>query len=134
MPDCLFCKIIAGEIQTYKVYEDGQVLAILDIAPVNPGHILVIPKQHFANFEELPESEINAIFTVVKKLGQDLKTKLNCAGYNVNQNNDPIAGQVIPHFHVHIVPRRADDGLKLWPGHEYKAGEAEIILTKLINN
>ena len=131
MNDCLFCKIVAGEIPAYKIYEDEKVLAFLDIAPVNPGHILVIPRQHYANFEELPESEINAIFTVVKHLGCDLKDRLGVVGYNVNQNNDPVAGQVIPHFHVHIVPRTASDGLTLWPGHKYGAGEAEIILNKL---
>ena len=125
MPDCLFCKIIAGEIQAYKVYEDDQVLAILDIAPVNPGHILVIPKQHFANFEELPESEINAIFTVVKRLAHVIKIKLD------QDSLIMIDGQIVHHFHVHVIPQKPGEDLAKFTNQKYEAGEAEAILNQL---
>ncbi|HNU81179.1 MAG TPA: HIT family protein [bacterium] len=128
---CLFCKIIAGEIPSFKVYEDGQVLAFLDIAPVHKGHLLVVPKRHYANLEEIPDEELQSLITVVKKCGLMLKTKLAYAGYNVFENNDPVAGQEIPHLHFHVIPRIAGDNLPLWRKEAYAPGEAEAICSRL---
>lgn len=127
---CIFCKIAAGEIPSYKVYEDDDVLAFLDIAPVNPGHALVIPKKHYANLEEIPEEELVKIIKVVKKVGKSVKEKLDAQGYNVFVNNDPAAGQIIPHLHFHIIPRKEGDGLGLWPQGKYAEGEADEIAGK----
>jgi len=128
---CIFCQIIAGELPAHKVYEDEQVVAILDIKPVHAGHILVLPKKHVANLEEISETDLSAVITVVKKIGGLLKEKLNYIGYNVVENNDPIAGQEIPHLHFHLIPRLENDGLNHWAHQEYKPGEAEEILKKL---
>jgi len=128
--NCIFCKIIKGELPSYKVYENKSVFAFLDIAPVNPGHVLVIPKKHYSNLEEIPEKELIEVIKVVKKIGKIMKDNLGVEGYNVNENNDPIAGQIIPHLHFHIIPRNKNDNFKLWPQKNYKDNEAEKILKK----
>lgn len=129
---CVFCKIVEGEIPCYKVYEDDSVLAFLDIAPVNPGHTLVIPKKHYQNFEEIPEELLAKVMLVVKKVGASLKNNLGIKGYNAYENNDPIAGQVIPHFHFHVIPRNETDGLELWPqGEKYQAADAQAVASKI---
>ncbi|MDD5071211.1 MAG: HIT family protein [Patescibacteria group bacterium] len=129
--DCIFCKIISGEIPCYKVYEDKDTLAFLDIAPVNPGHTLIVPKKHYANIEEIPEGESAEVMAAIKKVGKAMKDGLGAEGYNVMENNDPVAGQIIPHLHFHIIPRKPGDGLKLWPQGKYAEGEAEEIVKRL---
>jgi len=129
--DCIFCKIAKGEISSYKVYEDSKTLAFLDIAPVNNGHILVIPKKHYKNIEDISEEELYVAIKTVKKIGKALKKSLNILGYNVNINNNPIAGQIIPHIHFHIIPRYKNDGLKLWKQGKYKNKEIEKIQNKI---
>ena len=131
--NCIFCKIIAGEISGYKVYEDNKTLAFLDIAPVSDGHILVVPKKHYKNIEDISEEELYATIKTVKKIGKALKKSLDISGYNVNINNNPIAGQIIPHIHFHIIPRYKNDGLKLWIQGKYKDKEAEKIQNKIKN-
>ncbi len=128
---CIFCKIIAGEIPSYKVYEDENTLAFLDINPVNPGHTLVMPKKHFVNLEETDEATLCQVIKTVKKVGESLKKNLGTPGYNVLVNNDPVAGQIVPHLHFHVTPRLEDDGLQLWPQKKYGSGEAEAILKKI---
>ena len=134
MGDCLFCKIVKGEIPSYKVYEDDYVLAFLDAFPVSAGHVLVIPKKHFANYEEIDEENLFKIYRVVKKIGKALKSGLGVSGYNTTVNNGAVSGQVIPHLHIHLIPRRKGDGLKLWPQGKYEKGEEEIVLKKIKNN
>lgn len=128
---CIFCQIVAGELPVHKVYEDEKTLAFLDIKPVNAGHTLVIPKIHYQNMEDIPDNELLAVVKTVKKVGALLKDKLGVAGYNLGENNDPLAGQCVPHLHFHIMPRREGDGLKLWPQRDYEAGEAEEIIKRL---
>jgi len=129
--DCIFCKIVAGVVPSYKVYEDESTLAFLDIAPVNSGHTLVIPKKHFADLEEISGEELCKVMKTVKKVGKAVKNNLGIVGYNVVSNNDPIAGQIVPHLHFHVVPRTEKDDFKAWPQGEYGEGEAEEILKKL---
>jgi len=129
--DCVFCKIVAGEIPGAKVYETDEVLAFLDINPVHPGHTLVIPKKHYANIEEAPAEVLSQVISAVKKVGLALKIGLNYQGYNVTENNDPVAGQLIAHLHFHVIPRFEGDGLKLWPQRQYSAGELEATAEKL---
>lgn len=128
---CIFCKIIAGEIPSYQVYEDESTLAFLDINPVNPGHALVVPKKHFANLEEADEEILCQIIKTVKKVGLSLKKNLAASGYNLAVNNDPAAGQIVPHLHFHVIPRLPGDGLKPWPQMKYQASQAEKILIKI---
>jgi histidine triad (HIT) family protein len=129
--ECIFCQIVAGSLSCHKIYEDEDTLAFLDIAPVNYGHTLVIPKKHYTNMEEIPEEDLCRLIKAVKKVGKALKHNLGAAGYNANVNNDPVAGQVIPHIHVHVIPRSAGDGLQLWPQGRYADGEAEEAASKL---
>lgn len=129
---CIFCKIIAGEIPCRKVYEDDKVLAFLDIKPTNPGHILVVPKEHYQNIEEITEEDFCILMMAVKRMGKLLKDKLGALGYNITENNDPIAGQNVPHLHFHIIPRHEGDGHVQWFQGEYKPGEAEEIVKKLL--
>lgn len=125
--ECIFCKIIAGELPSYKVYESDDVYAFLDIAPVSYGHVLVVPKEHYSNLEAIPEDILCKLMVGVKKVGRAIKDGLEIAGYNLTENNDPVAGQVINHIHFHIIPRRRDDGLKLWLQGKYADGDAELV-------
>jgi histidine triad (HIT) family protein len=129
--ECIFCKIANNEIPSYKVYEDDKILAFLDIAPTSPGHILVVSKKHYQNMEEISEAELCNLIKIVKRIGKDLKDKLNDPGYNICVNNDPVAGQLIPHLHFHIIPRHQGDGLQPWPQGKYEEGEAEEITNKI---
>ncbi len=131
MEDCIFCKIITGEIPSFKVYEDEYTLAFLDINPVNPGHTLVVPKKHLVNIEEADEETLCQLMKTVKKVGLSLKDNLGAAGYNLGVNNGPVAGQLVPHLHVHVIPRIANDGLEPWPPKKYQVGEAEAVLKKI---
>jgi histidine triad (HIT) family protein len=129
--DCIFCKIVSDELPSYKVYEDEDTLSFLDIGPVNYGHVLVIPKKHFSNLEEIDEQTFCQVMKAVKKVGLAVKKGLGVEGYNIGENNDPIAGQIIPHLHFHIIPRSEGDGLKLWPQGQYGEGEAEEAANKI---
>ncbi len=128
---CIFCEIIKGNIPAYKVYEDDDIFAFLDIKPINPGHTLVVPKKHYKNLEEIPEEDLKKLIIAVKKVGYLLKSKLAIVGYNASVNNDPVAGQVIPHIHFHVIPRHMGDGHHSWHRGEYAPGEADSIIKKL---
>lgn len=128
---CIFCKIINKEIPCHQVYEDKKVIAFLDIKPVNPGHVLVLPKEHYQNLEAITPEDLTALILAVKKIGARVKDKLGVPGYNVTVNNDPVAGQIVPHLHFHVIPRHAGDGHVMWPQSEYGLGEAEEIAKKL---
>jgi histidine triad (HIT) family protein len=130
---CIFCKIVEKKLPAYRIYEDDISLAFLDIAPVNPGHTLVIPKNHYANLEEIPEEELKELIATVKIVGLMLKDNLGIPGYNLIVNNDPVAGQEIAHLHFHLVPRREGDSLALWPQGKYSEGEAEEVSKKILN-
>ncbi len=110
MSDCIFCKIIAKEIPNYAVYEDEHVLAFLDIHPHAKGHTVIIPKTHVDNFAALEEQEYTFILKAVKIVMNKLDKALQPAGYNVGWNEKPAGGQVVPHLHVHVMPRYENDG------------------------
>ncbi len=128
---CIFCKIINHDIPCHQVYEDEKTLVFLDIKPANPGHLLVIPKTHYQNIEDITEEDFCSLMQIVKKMGRLLKDKLGVLAYNVTENNDPLAGQIVPHLHFHIIPRHEGDGHVLWPQSEYEPGEAEKIVKQL---
>ncbi len=102
---CIFCDIIDHKIPSSVVYEDDQVLAILDISQVTKGHTIVMPKQHAANILEADEETSRAVFTAARKVASLLKEKTGCAGINVLSNCGEAAGQSVDHFHVHVIPR-----------------------------
>ena len=122
--DCLFCKIIKGEVPSQKVYEDDKCFAFLDINPVNKGHTLVVHKQHSKDlFDSTPEM-LRELITCVQKVSKAVKEGVNADGINIGQSNGSDAGQVIFHLHFHIMPRFKNDGRKLWHGD--KASEEEL--------
>jgi len=131
MDDCIFCKIIAGEIPTDKIYEDRELLAFLDIKPVNPGHTLIISKKHFADYLETSEEILSKMSHLAKKIGQKIIDSRLGQGVNITNNIKPAAGQLVNHVHMHIIPRLEGDGYKLWHGKKYADGEAEKIKGKL---
>ena len=110
MEECLFCKIVMGEIPSDKVYEDSEVIAFLDINPRNPGHTLVVPKKHYETIMEMPENEASELFKVVKKMAVAVKKGIKADGISIGQSNERAAGQVIPHVHFHVIPRFLSEG------------------------
>ncbi|MDE2399431.1 MAG: HIT family protein [Patescibacteria group bacterium] len=133
MEDCIFCKIVKGEIPCSKIYENADVLAFLDIAPVNIGHALIIPKQHFVNIYETPENILVEMMKAAKIISKAIKSETNADGINVTMNNDPAAGQVIFHSHIHVIPRLKEDGFGVWHGRRpYNEGEKEEVAKKII--
>ena len=131
MENCLFCKIVAGEIPSHKLYENEKTMAFLDIHPVNPGHTLVIPKKHSHNILDIEPEDWVAVAETTRKISQVLHDGIPADGINLRMNNREHAGQDVDHPHVHIVPRYRGDGLKHWPGKSYKPGEAEALVKKI---
>lgn len=108
--NCIFCKIIAGEIPSHTLYEDEQFKVILDVGPATKGHALILPKEHYANLYELPEEAAMDAMKLAKKMVKLMTDKLGCDGFNLVQNNGEVAGQTVFHFHMHLIPRYKDDG------------------------
>ena len=102
---CIFCKIINKEIPSSIVYEDADVLAILDLAQTTLGHTLVMPKKHYANILEIPDDELAHLMSIVKMLAKRISDKLGAKGFNLLVNTNEVAGQTVMHLHVHIIPR-----------------------------
>lgn len=111
--NCIFCKIVKGEIPSKTLYDDDDFKVIFDISPASKGHVIIIPKVHAANIYELPDEVAAKVFVVAKKVATALKNVLNCDGINVLQNNGEVAGQTVFHLHVHVIPRYKEDNLKL---------------------
>lgn len=111
--NCIFCKILAGEIPSYKLYEDDDFTVILDAGPASRGHALIIPKEHYKNLYELPEDLAAKAFVLGKKLITELTRILGCDGYHLVQNNGAVAGQTVDHFHLHLIPRYEGDNAKV---------------------
>ncbi len=110
--DCVFCRILNGEIPSYKVYEDENVLAILDISQATKGHTLILAKQHFKNLYDIDEELAGKIFKVIPKIANALKAAFNPIGLNVLINTEkPL--QTVFHFHIHLIPRYVHDGVDI---------------------
>lgn len=131
MEDCIFCKIIAGEVPAFKIYEDEELMAFLDIMPIHPGHTLVIPKKHFANILETPEQLACNMLELTKKIGKKIVDEYGADGVNITNNTHLAAGQSVLHVHFHVIPRYEHDGLQPWPHKRYNPGQAEDIVAKL---
>ncbi|MDR2976930.1 MAG: HIT family protein [Streptococcaceae bacterium] len=110
MADCIFCKIIAGEIPSTKIYEDEDVLAILDISQATKGHTLVMPKKHFENLLAMSGDEAALLFSKIPDIANRIVNNLGAEGMNVIANCGPIAGQSVMHTHIHLLPRTPNDG------------------------
>jgi histidine triad (HIT) family protein len=125
MTDCIFCKILRGEIPCAKVYQDNDTLAFLDIAPNNKGHTLVISKQHHETILDTPTETLQKLIAAVQKVSAAVYKATGSKGFNVIQNNYRVSGQLVPHIHFHIIPRNEEDGFEFWPQGKYEAGELE---------
>jgi histidine triad (HIT) family protein len=118
MSDCIFCKILSGDIPSYKVYEDEKTLAFLDIFPVNPGHTLIIPKHHSADLLEAPREDVEAILETARKIAPGILQAVGAEAFNVVNNRGVHSGQSVFHTHFHLIPRFAEDGHQPWRGNE----------------
>ncbi|SFB23205.1 histidine triad (HIT) family protein [Acetitomaculum ruminis DSM 5522] len=116
--DCIFCKIAAGEIPSGTLYEDEDFRVILDRGPATKGHALILPKNHFEDLYEIDEETLKKVAVLSKKMVEKMTKALKCDGFNVVQNNKEAAGQTVPHYHLHLIPRYKNDGAHiLWnPG------------------
>ena len=121
--DCIFCKIVAGQIPSTKVYEDEKVLAFMDINPVGRGHLLVIPKNHYPTVFEIPAEDLGAVFEAARKIASAQKKALDMPGLNLIQSNGRAASQIIDHFHLHLIPRWPGDSLSKLMEWELKPGD-----------
>ncbi len=119
--NCIFCKIISGEIPSFTIFEDEQFKVILDVAPAAKGHALIIPRRHYANLYELPEDMAADAMRLARRMMTTMTQKLGCDGFNIVQNNGEVAGQTVFHFHMHLIPRYHNDGEIL----KYIAGEPD---------
>lgn len=132
MQHCVFCKIVNWETPSQRVYEDDEYIAFLDINPVNFGHTLIIPRQHFANFSETPDNVLTGMVLLAKKIAPAILEAQQAPAYNVTFNVGSEAGQAVHHVHVHIIPRHTDDGHKLWKGRDrYAEGEMGATAKKI---
>ena len=125
MKNCIFCKIVAGEIPAIKLYEDDLILAFMDIAPINFGHTLVIPKEHHTSTATIPEDVAGRMFRVGARLGVAQKRALEADGYNFHLSDGTVAGQVVMHAHLHIVPRWTDDSFH-WNWRQLKYESEDV--------
>ena len=135
MPDdCIFCKIVKGEIPCAKVYEDDEVLAFLDITPIKKGHTLVIPKAHAKDLLEINSQLLENLMLAVQKIAKAVMGATGATAFNLGANNGTAAGQLVPHFHFHVIPRHENDGLEHWKGNQYQEGEMANFAEKIREN
>ncbi len=133
--DCIFCKIIVKKIPAKILYQNNDTIAFLDIFPISQGHTIVIPKKHYNNLKNIPVNELYEVMKTVKIVSNLIYKNLNIDGYNILQNNYKAAGQVINHFHIHIIPRsRADGKFKLLIPREQSTEEELNQTLKIIRD
>ncbi len=118
-PNCVFCKIIAAQVPAAAVYEDESVLSFLDIGPLADGHLLIIPRDHYANATDAPPAVLRQLGSVLPLLGRACMQVTGAQGFNVLLNQGRVAGQAVEHIHFHIIPRKESDGL----GYRWNAGK-----------
>lgn len=130
--NCIFCKIIAGDIPSARIYEDDDFMIMLDIGPASFGHALMLPKEHYANLFEMPEELLAKAMSLAKVWGEKLVKALGADGLNLVQNNGVAAGQTVFHYHLHLIPRYEGDSVgELWTPGSLSAEQREEIIEKL---
>ena len=124
--DCIFCKIVEGAIPSTKLFEDDSAIAILDINPITFGHSLYIAKEHYSTLLDVPEGELGGIIKNLQKVISALLKATGCEGFNIIQNNQRCAGQLVPHLHFHLIPRRPNDPIRFnWQIQPYNKDESQ---------
>lgn len=131
MDGCIFCKIASGEIQGLRVYEDAETLAFMDIAKDVDGHVLVIPKKHCRNILDCDTETLKAVMETVRKVSRHLTEKCGYDGVNLLNASGESAGQSVDHFHIHIIPRRKNDGIDAWPHFEGAKEDLEDVFSRI---
>lgn len=131
---CIFCKIINGELPSFKVYEDENTMVIMDIAKDVDGHMIAIPKKHIKNILDCDEANLNYLMAAVKKVANHCVDECGYDGVNLLNASDECAGQSVPHFHIHIIPRRKNDNVDAWPDFDGAKSEIEEIYEKIRMN
>ncbi|NLK28232.1 MAG: HIT family protein [Clostridiales bacterium] len=125
---CIFCKIIDGQIPSATIYEDEDFKVIMDISPAAVGHAIMLPKKHFSNLFEMDDNTASRALIVARKVATAMKEELGCDGLNMLQNNGEAAGQTVFHYHIHLIPRMKEDTINLsWQQKSYGDGEAAKI-------
>ena len=134
--DCIFCKIAAGEIPSRKIYEDSDLIAIMDLNPTSKGHSLIIPKEHCTNIYDIDEDIAAKVMKTAKKLATKMTVALNCDGFNLLQNNGETAGQTMFHFHMHLIPRykNADNNMLKFTSVSFSDEEMDAIRDQIIKD
>ncbi len=131
--DCIFCKIVAGQLPACKVHEDADTLAFMDIGPIVPGHTLVIPKIHIDPLTAAPAAILQKLIIMVQNIAQAQFSALKADGVNIMQANGQAAGQVVPHLHFHVIPRFTADGHHWnWQSHPYANNDTMQTLAEQI--
>jgi histidine triad (HIT) family protein len=124
--NCIFCQIANGTVSSKKVYEDDKVIAILDINPANPGHTLILPKEHYMILPQVPEDLVHYIFVIAKGISNALLRAVGATGTNIFVANGVGAGQRAPHFMVHVIPRLENDGIKCFELPQFKVNPEDL--------
>jgi len=133
-PDCIFCKIAAGHVPVARIAESPQALAFLDVGPIATGHALIIPREHYETLMDMPEDRLAAVYAMAAHVASALTRALGAEGVNVLQNNGRCAGQVVPHMHVHVIPRSAGDGIKWpWPATKADPDALETLARRIVS-
>ena len=135
--DCIFCKIIAGEIPSNTIYEDDTFKVILDASPASKGHALILPKKHYADIYDIDEEVAGKAMKLAKKLAGHMTEVLGCDGFNILQNNHEVAGQTVFHFHMHLIPRyqsAKNNDFLMWSHENFSDEEMAQIRDSLSQN
>ena len=128
MEDCVFCKIIEGKIPSATIFENNEFKVILDRFPANEGHVLILPKKHYTNIFEIEPETAGRLFQLAVLISKSMKTALGFENMNVVQNNGPVAGQTVSHFHLHLIPRYEGDKVSVkWEQLELSDEQIETI-------
>ncbi len=131
MDDCVFCRIVSGEISGMRIYENGMTLAFMDIAKDVDGHILVIPKKHCKNILDCDTETLSSVMQTVKTVSMHLTAECGYDGVNLLNASEECAGQSVPHFHIHIIPRRKNDQIDAWPHFDGAKQDIRSVFEKL---
>lgn len=132
--DCIFCKIISGDMPSHQIYEDENVLAFMDIRPVNTGHVLVVPKEHAKNFLESSDEQMCKLMTTTRKITPAILDAVDADSCNFTTNCGRSAGQVVFHTHFHIIPRFPADGHEMWKRQSDEEDDLKAIAERIKEN
>ena len=130
--NCIFCKIVAGEIPSRTLFEDEDFKVMLDVGPASKGHALIVPKEHYANIYELPDELAGKAMRLAKRMATHMTNVLNCDGFNILQNNGEVAGQTVFHYHMHLIPRyKGSDEMILWNANHFSDEQMDALAEQL---